>query len=155
VPHFKTSRRVAVSSDIAFEVASNVAAYKDFLPLLEGSVIRGTPVDHNGVKSFNAELTVGYAKLNLRETFISQVVCDAAVKTVTATSQEAPFKHMKTMWSINSVNGQSNVTISIDYAMRSMLLQFAIAGAMEMAVNKIMSAFETRAKQVYNSRITS
>jgi coenzyme Q-binding protein COQ10 len=155
VPHFKTSKRVAVSSDVAFEVASNVAAYQEFLPLLERSVLRGGVTDTNGVKSFMAELTIGYAKLNMRETFLSKVICDASLKTVTAQSQDSPFKHMKTIWSIADINGQSEVTISIDYSMRSMMLQLVVAGAMEMAVNKIMTAFETRAKQVYNSRATS
>jgi coenzyme Q-binding protein COQ10 len=137
---------VAVSPDLAYAVASDVAAYKDFLPLLERSVIRGTPTEADNVKSFNAELAVGYAKLNLRETFTSKVVAEGNSRTVTATSSDAPFKSMKTTWSIRDVNGQSDVTISIDYTMRSMLMQFALAGAMDMAVNKVMSAFEARAK---------
>jgi coenzyme Q-binding protein COQ10 len=155
MPQFKTTRRVAVPPDIAFEVASDVAAYKDFLPLLETSTIRGKPIEANNVKSFNAELAIGYAKLNVREAFISKVVCDGDAKTVTATSQDRPFKDMKTVWSISEANGQSDVTISIDYAMRSMLLQFAVSGAMDMAVNKVMAAFEARAKQVQRQAKTS
>lgn len=144
-----------MSPDIAFAVASDVASYKDFLPLLERSVIRGTPTETNNVKSFNAELAVGYAKLNLREAFISKVVCDGNTKTVTATSTDAPFKDMKTVWSIREANGQSAVTISIDYSMRSMLIQFALSGAMDMAVNKVMTAFEARAKSVQMQSKTS
>lgn len=136
-------------------MASDVAAYSEFLPLLERSDIRGTVSQNDGIKTFNAELAVGYAKLNLREAFFSRVVCDANTKTVTATSQDAPFKNMKTMWTIVEANGQSEVTISIDYAMRSALLQFAIAGAMDIAVNKVMTAFEARAKVVHKASSTS
>lgn len=146
---------MAVAPEVAYAVASDVGAYKDFLPLLERSVIRGTPSTSNNITTFHAELEVGYAKLNLRESFISRVTCDANKKTVTATSQDSPFKDMKTIWSIADVNGQSDVTISIDYSMRSMLLQFAVNGAMEMAVNKIMTAFEARAKSLQIQSKTS
>jgi coenzyme Q-binding protein COQ10 len=155
MPHFKTTRRVTVPPAVAYDVAADVAAYKEFLPLLERSTIRGAMTEKDSVTSFNAELAVGYAKLNLREAFISKVTCDKNTKTVTATSQDSPFKDMKTVWSIREIDGQSEVSISIDYAMRSMLLQFAISGAMEMAVNKVMTAFEARAKSRYNASITS
>lgn len=145
MPTFHATRRVAVAPALAFAVASDVAAYKDFLPLLERSLIVGSTVESGGIKTFNAELAVGYAKLNLRESFISQVVCDAAKRTVTATSQQPPFRDMKTTWTIVDVNGVSDVSISINYAMRSMLLQFAVSAAMEMAVQKVMGAFEARA----------
>jgi coenzyme Q-binding protein COQ10 len=155
MPSFKTSRRVAVPADIAYAVAADVAAYKEFLPLLERSVIRGAVTEVDGIKSFQAEVAVGYARLNLRETFYSLVICDANAKTVTATSKDAPFRDMKTIWTIGDVNGQSEVSVAIDYSMRSLLLQFAIAGAMDMAVNRIMTAFEARAKAVHTASKTS
>jgi coenzyme Q-binding protein COQ10 len=155
MPIFKTSRRVAVPADVAYSVAANVSAYKEFLPLLERSLIRGGITEIDNIRTFNAEVAVGYAKLNLRETFFSRVVCDANKHTVTATSQEPPFKQMTAIWTIRDVNGQSDVSISIDYAMRSLFLQFAIAAAMDTAVNKIMTAFEARAKNIHSvSRIS-
>jgi coenzyme Q-binding protein COQ10 len=155
MPIFKTSRRVAVPPEVAYSVAADVASYKDFLPLLEKSLVRGGGSEKDGVKTFNAEVSVGYAKLNLRETFYSLVICDATAQTVTATSQDAPFRDMKTIWTIRDVNGQSEVSITIEYSMRSMLLQFAITGAMDMAVNKVMTAFEARAKSIYSAKKTS
>jgi coenzyme Q-binding protein COQ10 len=155
MPHFKTSRFVAVPPDVAFAVASDVASYNTFLPLLERSSIRGTVREQDGIKIFSAELAVGYAKLGFREAFVSRVVCDANKKTVTATSQDAPFKDMKTVWSISERPGGSEVTISIDYAMRNMLIQFAVSGAMDMAVQKVMTAFEVRALSVHKANKTS
>jgi coenzyme Q-binding protein COQ10 len=155
MPVFKTTRRVAVPPAAAFAVAADVASYKDFLPLLERSLIRGGVTDIDNVKTFNAEVAVGYAKLNLRETFFSRVVCDANTYSVTATSQEPPFKHMTAIWTIRDINNQSEVSISIDYSMRSLFLQFALAGAMDMAVNKIMIAFEAQAKALHTASKTS
>jgi coenzyme Q-binding protein COQ10 len=155
MPTFKTSRFVAVQPDIAFGVAADVSSYKTFLPLLERSTIRGPVADAAGIKSFNAELAMGYAKLGIRESFISHVVCDEAKGTVTATSKDAPFRDMKTVWAIAAKPGGCDVSISIDYAMRNMLIQFAVSGAMDMAVQKVMTAFEARAKSVYNASKTS
>ena len=148
MPVFSATRRVAAAPAVTFAVASEVAAYKDFLPLLERSSILGPLTEIDGITTFNAELAVGYAKLNVRETFISRVTCNAANRTVIATSQQPPFRDMKTTWTIREVAGDSDVSISIEYAMRSTLLQFAVSAAMEMAVQKVMSAFETRALAV-------
>jgi coenzyme Q-binding protein COQ10 len=149
VPTFKTQKRVAVPADVAYAVAADVAKYKEFLPLLERSTIRGSVTEQGGVTQFQAELVAGYAKMNIRESFISRVTCDANSKTVTATSQDAPFKDMKTVWAIRDVNGQSDVSISIDYSMNNIMMQMVLAGVMEMAVNKVMAAFEARALAVH------
>lgn len=155
MPTFKASRLVAVPFDVAYGVAADVASYKAFLPLLERSVIRGAVTEVDGIKSFSAELAVGYAKLGLRESFVSRVACDKAKGTVMATSQGAPFKDMQTVWSIRDVNGRSEVSITIEYTMRSVLMQFAVDSAMSMAVQKVMSAFEARALSLHNAPKTS
>jgi coenzyme Q-binding protein COQ10 len=155
MPQFKMSRIVGVPFEVAYGIASDVASYKLFLPLLAQSVIRGAVTESGDVRSFNAELAVGYAKLGLRESFVSHVICDKAKGTVTATSRDAPFKDMKTVWIIRDLQGQSEVSISIEYAMRNMLIQMAVSGAMDMAVGKVMSAFEARAKSLYSASKTS
>jgi coenzyme Q-binding protein COQ10 len=149
MPHFGAKRVVAVPAGIAYAVAADVAAYKEFLPLLEQSRIVGAMSDEGGLRRFRAELAVGYSKLRLREKFTSIVVCDDAKQTVTATSQEPPFRYMETVWTMRDISGQSEVTIDIDYAMRNPLLQIALGGVMEMAVNKVMAAFEIRALSSY------
>jgi coenzyme Q-binding protein COQ10 len=152
---FKTQKRVQVPPDVAFAVAADVAKYNEFLPLLERSAIRGNVTERDGVTSFHAELAAGYAKLNIRESFVSRVTCDPNTRTVTATSKDPPFKDMTTTWSIREVNGQSEVSISIDYTMRNMMMQFVLSGVMEMAVAKVMSAFEARALVVHKQSRTS
>jgi coenzyme Q-binding protein COQ10 len=149
MPHFRAKRLVAVPAGIAYGVAADVAAYKEFLPLLEQSRIVGAVSEEGGSCRFRAELAVGYSKLRLREKFTSSVFCDNIKQSVTATSQEPPFRNMKTVWTIRDVSGQAEVTIDIDYMMRNPLLQIALGGVMEMAVNKVMAAFETRARSIY------
>ena len=149
MPHFRAKRLVPVPAGIAYAVAGDVAAYKEFLPLLEESQIVGAVSDEGGSHIFRAELAVGYSKLRIREKFTSCVICDDVRRTVTATSQERPFRNMKAIWTISDSSNKAEVAIEIDYAMRNPFLQVALAGVMEMAVNKVMAAFETRAKSVH------
>jgi coenzyme Q-binding protein COQ10 len=155
MPVFKSTRRVAVPPALAFDVAADVASYKTFLPLLERSSIRGAVTEASGVRRFKAELEAGYAKLGLREAFVSDVTADANARTVSAVSEDGPFRSMKTVWSIREANGQSDVAISIEYSMRNPLIQIVVSGAMDMAVAKVMAAFEARAKLLHTQSNTS
>lgn len=146
---FRARRLVSVPAGIAYAVAASVAEYRLFLPLLEQTRIIGPVRDDNGMQSFRAELAIGYGKLGIREKFTSDVTCDAARRTVTAVSREAPFRSMKTVWTIADAAGRAEVSIEIEYTMRNPLLQVVLAGVMDMAVRKVMAAFEERALDVY------
>lgn len=148
MPHFSKTKRVAAPADVAYQVAADVGAYKEFLPLLQRSHVRGEKRVDSGMEVFDAELVVAYDKLGLREAFVSRVTCDTARREVKATSSEGVFRSMQTVWSIKPAGQHSDVTVTIDYALKNPMLQFAVAGAMGMAVEKIMTAFEQRAKGV-------
>ena len=148
MPHFSTTRRVAVPADLAYLVAADVGAYKEFLPLLQRSQVRGEKRIENGVEVFDSELIVAYDKLGLREVFVSRVTCDAVRREVKATSSEGAFRSMQTVWAIKAAGPNSDVTVTIDYALKNPLLQIAVAGVMGMAVEKIMAAFEQRSRNL-------
>jgi coenzyme Q-binding protein COQ10 len=148
MPVFRTSKRVAVPVDVAFAVAADVASYKDFLPLLQRSTIRGPKRPTSSGETFDAELAVSYPKLGLSESFISKVETDASKRTVQARSSDAPFRNIETIWQITQSGDGADVSIHIDYAFRNPFIQLAAGGLMDMAIGKVMSAFELRAKDV-------
>ena len=148
MPHFSKTKRVAVPADLAYQVAADVGAYKDFLPLVQQSQVRGEKRHQNNMEVFDAELVVAYDKLGLREAFVSRVTCNEPRREVTATSSEGAFRSMQTVWNIKPAGPHSDVTVTIDYALRNPLLQIAVAGAMGIAVDKIMAAFEQRSKSL-------
>lgn len=152
MPVFRTTKRVAVPVDVAFAVAADVAAYKDFLPLLQRSTIRGAKKPTPSGETFDAELAVSYPKLGLSESFISRVETDAAKWTVQARSSDAPFRAIETVWQITPAGDGSDVSIHIDYAFRNPFVQLAAGGLMDMAIGKVMSAFEARAKDVLSQQ---
>jgi coenzyme Q-binding protein COQ10 len=142
---FKTTKRVNVLPDVAYAVAADVACYKDFLPMVLRSTIRGQRQPHGAGEAFLAELVAGYEKLGLRESFVSEVTIDPVKRTVAAVSREGPMKSLTTSWDIVDAPGGCNVTVTIDYAFKSRLMQMAFSGLLEMAAPKIMQAFEKRA----------
>jgi coenzyme Q-binding protein COQ10 len=145
-------RRVNVPEDIAFAVAADVASYKDFLPLLQRSSIRGPRQRTVTGESFEAELAVSYPKLGLNEVFVSAVTTHIKDRNVKAVSTDGPFRRVETVWTIAPAPSGSDVTIRIDYAFRNPLLQIAASGLMDMAISKVLSAFEARARQLLAQR---
>jgi coenzyme Q-binding protein COQ10 len=146
MPQYTTTKFVAVHPNAAFAVAADVAAYKDFLPLLQRSSVRGARLPVGAGEKFVAELVVGYEKLGIRESFISNVVTDPAQRTVKATSSEGALKSLSASWAVNEAPGGCNVTVMIDYAFHSRMMQIAFSGLLDLAAAKIMQAFEKRAE---------
>ena len=134
----------------AFAIAADVAAYKDFLPLVSRSTIRGPVDEKDGVKRFAADLQIAVVKLGLHESFFSNVEADEKNKTVLATSQDGPLKNLRARWAIKSIDGaRSQVEITIDYELKSKLLQLAASSMMNHAVARVLEAFEARGKTLY------
>lgn len=155
MPVFQTTRRVAVPADVAFAVASDVGAYREFLPLLQRSTIRGQRTATSAGERFDAELAIAYPKLGLAESFVSQVETDGVERTVRATSADAPFRAIETLWRIVPAGPDSDISIRIDYAFRNPLIQLAAGGLMDMAIQKVMAAFEARAITVQRKASSS
>lgn len=151
MPIFQTTRRVAVPPDVAFAVAADVGSYREFLPLLQRSTVRGQKRPTSTGEAFDAELAVAYPKLGLAEAFVSRVETDGQQRTVRAVSSDAPFRAIETIWRVTPAGGSSDVSIRIDYAFRNPLLQIAAGGLMDMAIQKVMAAFEARALSVQRS----
>jgi coenzyme Q-binding protein COQ10 len=155
LPKFSTTRRVNLSVEQAFAIAADVASYKDFLPLLKRSVIRGEKKRAGEIETFDADLQVAFEKLGLRESFTSQVTSNTADHTVTATSSDGPMKSLKAVWKIQTTDdGNSDVSITIDYTMKSMMLQMVAGGLTDFAAQKILQAFEDRGRALYGNSLS-
>ena len=60
---------------------------------------------------FDAELAVAYDKLGLRESFVSKVETHITERRVAATSQDGPFRNLKTQWTITPAVQGCDVSI--------------------------------------------
>ena len=127
-------------------------AYKEFIPLLKRSNIRGARKRDGAVESFDADLQVGYEKLSVHETFTSHVTTDHDRCTVTAISTDGPIKNLKAVWKIESISeNKSQVSFVVDYTLKNKLLQVIVGGMTDFAAQKIMTAFEARGRALYGA----
>ena len=155
MPKFSTTRRVNITVEQAFAIAADVASYKDFLPLLKRSAIRGERKRVGDTEIFDADLQVAFEKLGLRETFTSQVTCNTSDHTVTARSSDGPMKALKAVWKIQTAHdGKTEVSITVDYTMKSMMLQMVTGGLTDFAAQKVLQAFENRGRALYGNALS-
>jgi coenzyme Q-binding protein COQ10 len=152
LPKFSVTRRVEFSPEQIYAVVSDVGSYKDFLPLIERSTVRGRKPTVDGIEKFSADLVVAYHPLRIQEEFSSQVEADANKLLVTTVSTGAAVKKLLGSWQIEGLGpNSSDIHFNIDYEMKSMMLQMLMGGMFDSAVRKIMNAFESRAEKLYRA----
>ncbi|MFN4143704.1 type II toxin-antitoxin system RatA family toxin [Aestuariivirga sp.] len=155
MPQFSVSRRVPYSAAQVFAIARDVARYREFLPLVKRSLVRNVAKREDGSESFEGELTLAHDKLRIQEVMTSQVSVDPSALTVTARSNEGPVKHLVSEWRIVPTGANScEISFSVDYQLKSRTLQFVLSGMFDMAVRRVMSAFEERARVLYGPAIS-
>jgi coenzyme Q-binding protein COQ10 len=151
---FSVSRHVKFTADQVYAIASDVASYKTFLPLTKQSDVFNERTIADGMKSFDAELTISYKKLGIRETMRSHVTADAGKRLVTATAKDdGPIKHLEATWRIVPEQGGASIVLDIDYTLKSRSLQFLMSGMFDLMMRKIMTAFEHRAEKLYGAMV--
>lgn len=155
MPNFSVTRSVPYTAEQVFAIARDVARYKDFLPLTKRSVVRHAKTHEDGTETFEGELTVAYEKLRVEEVMTSRVTVDPKALTVTARSNEGPVKHLESEWRIVPTGeNRCDIIFTVDYQLKSRTLQFMFSGMFDLAVRKVMSAFEERARKLYGPAIS-
>ena len=142
---FHTTRRIAFAPQHLLAIVADVASYPEFLPLCTGARVWDEKDLGNGRQSFRASLDIEYPKLRLKETFVSDVVVDTKRLTIRAISNEGPVQHIDNRWLFSEARGGCDIDFHLDYQMSSRLLQLAMGSVFDVAVRKIMAAFEERA----------
>ncbi len=156
MPHYNVTRRVAYPAANIYAIIADVGAYGAFLPLCQGARVWNERTSDDGIRQFEAELLIVYDKLGFRERLLSEVTCDPGRLSVRSLSNRGPVRHIDNRWRVHAVTDRScDIEFSIDYQMSSRVLQFALSNAFDLAVRKIMRAFEHRAEALYGASAAS
>jgi coenzyme Q-binding protein COQ10 len=152
MPKHSISRKVPFSAGQVFAIASDVAHYRQFLPLVRRSQILSRQTLADGREVLETELTIAYRKLGIEETLRSTVTVDRAKLLVKAHSAHGPVKNLDAEWQLQDIGPKScDIHFNIDYALKSRTLQFVLSGMFDMVVRNVMNAFEARARKLYGS----
>ena len=152
MPKFSTTRKMPYSARQLFAIADDVDNYCKFVPLVKESRAYEVRPGANGGRTFKGVLVIRYSKLGINERLVSLVTSDPAVFTITSEAVGGPVKRLASQWAFaDSADGGCEVTLDVDYKMRSRTMQFMLSGMFDLALRKIHAAFEARAHKLYGA----
>ncbi|WP_137392076.1 type II toxin-antitoxin system RatA family toxin [Rhodoligotrophos defluvii] len=151
---FKTSYRMPYSADQMFALAADIGSYPEFVPLCEKAVIHSRAPLADGREALKASLVVGYEKLHLNETFVSDVTLDPARGHIQSISNTGPVKQLQADWHFVPLSeSASRIDFNLTYQMRSFTLQMLMSVMFDKAFQRIVHAFRDRADHIYGNTL--
>ncbi|MGI9483079.1 MAG: type II toxin-antitoxin system RatA family toxin [Hyphomicrobiales bacterium] len=150
---YSATRHLPYTAQQLFALAADVAEYPNFVPLCQSARIWGEETDEKGVRRFDAALVVAYEKLGIHEEFISHVIADPNILTVTSQANKGPVKNLTSHWIFRDApkHGGCTVSYDVDFRMRSAALNLVMNAAFNKVVDKVMNAFDARAHELYGA----
>ena len=96
--------------------------------------------------NFDAMLTIGYKVLD--ENYTSRVR-GSYLKQIESKAISGPFKYLDSIWIFNEYGKSCKVTFELNYEFKSFFLAKIMGAIFQKASEKMFSAFERRAKELY------
>lgn len=144
------SKVLPYSSDQLFRLVGDVAAYPDFVPWLTSMRTWNARRLSDGVDAVDAEAGVGFSFL--KEKFATRVRRDAHNRQIDVSLISGPFRKLENRWRfIDAGHGCSRIEFDIDFVFKSRLLETLLRANFSHAVDRLISCFESRAKELYGA----
>jgi coenzyme Q-binding protein COQ10 len=141
MPTHAEKRRLPYRPDQMFDLVAGVDRYPEFLPWCKAARITKREGD-----VFYADLVIAFKVF--RERFSSKVTLHP--KTLIDVEYiNGPFRYLNNHWKFEPAPDGCIVDFYVDFEFRSRLLQNLIGLLFNEAVHRMVAAFETRAKQLY------
>ena len=131
-----------------FELVGDVQRYPEFVPHLKSIRVWDVRADDE-VTTLKAEAAVGFAVFN--ERFATTVKRDRPNLTIEVGLLSGPFRRLENRWAFRPHPEGAEVAFLIDFAFKSRLLDAVLAANFERGVNRIVSGFDARARQLYGA----
>jgi len=141
-------RELPYTAEQLFDVAADIERYPEFLPWWQtASVLErdaGRCRVHNVVALGPLRLQFGSEALLLRP------------ERIEVQSREAPFERLQLAWRFTPTpQGGCQLSLSVQIAMRSALMQLAVARTLNGVLSQILFAFQGRARALYGGAAPS
>jgi coenzyme Q-binding protein COQ10 len=136
-------RLLPYTPDQLFDLVAGVEHYPEFLPWCLGSRIRSRR-DNVIV----ADLIIGFK--GIRESFTSRVTLNEPGMRIDVAYLDGPFRYLNNHWKFAAMpDGACEIDFFVDFEFRSRILQRIIGLLFNEAVRRMVSAFESRANDLY------
>ncbi|MFS4438957.1 type II toxin-antitoxin system RatA family toxin [Paracoccaceae bacterium GXU_MW_L88] len=146
MPQHAETRFMPYTPDQLYDLVADVKSYPEFLPWCAGARIRDRkPLDEGEV--IEADLVIAFKVF--REKFGSRVTLKPEQKRIDTEYLDGPFKYLISHWDFAPAEGGCNVDFSVDFEFKNRILAGVIGVVFGEAMQRIVRAFETRAKELY------
>ncbi|WP_298835980.1 type II toxin-antitoxin system RatA family toxin [uncultured Roseobacter sp.] len=146
MPTHSETRKLPYSAQQMYDLVADVARYPEFLPWCSAARIRSvTPEGDQEI--MEADLVISFKVF--RERFTSRVELTPGEHRIDTEYLDGPFRYMKSNWVFRDIDGGCEVSFFVDFAFRNMILQQLIGVVFNEAMQRIVRAFETRARDLY------
>ena len=136
-------RNLPYTPEQLFDLVADVARYPEFLPWCISSRI----TKREGDDVFYADLTIGYKMV--REKFGSKVILNAPDH-LHVEYLSGPMRYLSNHWKfIREEDGSCTIDFFVDFEFKNRILQNLIGVFFTEVMQRMVGAFEARAKQLY------
>ncbi|SEO29816.1 coenzyme Q-binding protein COQ10 [Salinihabitans flavidus] len=140
------TRTLPYTAQQMYDLVADVPRYPEFLPWCAAARVRSvTP--QGEAELMEADLVISFKVF--RERFGSRVLLNPHTLHIDTEYLDGPFKHLKSTWDFKDVEGGCEVRFYVDFEFRNAVLRRIIGVVFNEAMQRIVRAFETRAKELY------
>jgi coenzyme Q-binding protein COQ10 len=129
-----------------YDLVADVARYPEFLPWTAAARIRSRE-DRGDHEVVEADLVISFKVF--RETFGSRVTLWPGERKIDTEYLEGPFKYLRSQWTFAPDPAGCRVGFWVDFEFRNRILQGVIGLVFDEAMQRVVRAFEARAKALY------
>ncbi|MBL4917212.1 type II toxin-antitoxin system RatA family toxin [Szabonella alba] len=148
MPTHSETRNLPYSAVQMYELVADVEAYPKFLPWTSAARIRSREQQPDGTEKMEADLVISFKVF--RERFGSRVTLWPGKDRIDTEYLEGPFRHMRATWRFaDRDEGGCEVRFDVDFEFRNAILRGIIGVVFNEAMQRIVRAFEARAKALY------
>ncbi|MFA7586948.1 MAG: type II toxin-antitoxin system RatA family toxin [Novosphingobium sp.] len=151
MPAINEVRRMPWSAEQMFDLVADVGHYPEFLPW-----VVATRVKSDSETEMVADMLVGFSAI--REKFTSRVVKHRPDE-IRVHYVDGPLRDLDNVWRFRQLpEGGCEIDFCVSFSFRNALFQKMAGQYFDKAFRKMVTAFETRAEQLYgnsNSSATS
>lgn len=144
--HHSETRVLPYTAEQMYALVADVGNYPKFLPWTAAARIR-SETDAGDHRVMLADLVISFKVF--RETFRSKVTLWPERKQIDTEYVDGPFKHMESRWEFRDVPDGCEVAFNVDFEFKNRILQSAAGMFFHQAMQTVVRAFESRAKEIY------
>ena len=146
MPTHHETRVLPYTPDQMYALVADVESYPQFLPWTAAARIRSRE-EKGEAEVLTADLVISFKVF--REKFGSRVTLWPESRRIDTEYIDGPFRYMESRWEFRDAGGGCEVSFFVDFEFRNRLLQGAAGMFFNEAMQRVVRAFERRARELY------